>query len=90
MLAAVDQSTVEQSAAEQPPNGANGNGSHPVRTSLYILLAEDNPVNQRVAARLLEKRGHRVSFLAATLGAGSGVAGSRDKFDLILMDVQDA
>jgi PAS domain S-box-containing protein len=59
------------------------------RKKLRILLAEDNVVNQKVAARLLEKRGHTVvvvgngrAALAAVEAAGS--AG----FDLILMDVQ--
>src|SRR5450432_4872369 len=32
--------------------------------SLSVLLVEDNPVNQRLAARLLEKRGHRVVVAA--------------------------
>jgi signal transduction histidine kinase/CheY-like chemotaxis protein len=53
---------------------------------LRILLAEDNPVNQKVASRTLEKRGHTVSI------AGTGKEAlrlwSQDKFDLILMDVQ--
>ncbi len=83
MLTAVDQSTTEQSASGEP---TNGDGLHPVRTSLYILLAEDNPVNQRVAARLLEKRGHRVALAATGREALEWL--SRDKFDLVLMDVQ--
>ncbi len=53
---------------------------------LRILLVEDNPVNRRLALRLLEKRGHTV------LTAGDGAAAleqvDRDSFDLILMDVQ--
>jgi signal transduction histidine kinase/CheY-like chemotaxis protein/streptogramin lyase len=53
---------------------------------LYVLLAEDNPINQRVAMRLLEKRGHRVA-LAAT-GREALECFEQARFDLILMDVQ--
>ena len=53
---------------------------------LSNLVAEDNSVNQRLAARLLEKRGHRVTV------AGNGQealdALSRSPFELVLMDVQ--
>jgi len=59
------------------------------RRKLRILLAEDNKVNQLVAARMLGKRGHTVVIagsgreaLAALNEPGS------DRFDLILMDVQ--
>ena len=52
---------------------------------LDILLAEDNPVNQKVATRLLEKRGHRVA-LAAT-GEEALAALSQQSYDLVLMDV---
>ena len=56
------------------------------RHRLRILLAEDNRVNQTLAARLLQKRGHAVTIVEdgkaalAALEAGS--------FDLVLMDVQ--
>ena len=53
---------------------------------LRVLLAEDNAVKQRLAVRLLEKRGHRVAV------AGNGrevlIALEKEKFDLIFMDVQ--
>jgi len=51
-----------------------------------ILLVEDNPVNQRIAQRLLEKRGHTV--VAASNGEESIQMWSRQNFDLILMDCQ--
>jgi CheY-like chemotaxis protein len=51
-----------------------------------VLLAEDNAVNQRLAASLLERRGHHVII------AGNGIealdALSRQRFDVVLMDVQ--
>ncbi|MBZ5610578.1 MAG: response regulator [Acidobacteriia bacterium] len=53
---------------------------------LHILLAEDNPVNQKVASALLAKEGHSV-VLTAT-GREALEALKRETFDLILMDVQ--
>ena len=51
-----------------------------------ILLAEDGLVNQKVAVRLLEKRGHHVT--AVSDGQLAVEAFQRDAFDVILMDVQ--
>jgi len=53
---------------------------------LRVLLAEDNPVNQRVASRLLEKRGHRVQVVANGLEALAVL--EKETFDLVFMDVQ--
>jgi PAS domain S-box-containing protein len=54
--------------------------------SLRVLLAEDNAVNQRLAVRLLEKRGHRVAV--AVNGREALDALEKEKFDLVFMDVQ--
>ncbi|HEX4380303.1 MAG TPA: response regulator, partial [Candidatus Acidoferrum sp.] len=56
------------------------------RTQLRVLVAEDNAVNQTLARRLLEKRGHTV--VIAENGRVALEAAERDAFDLILMDVQ--
>jgi len=53
---------------------------------LRILLAEDNAVNQRLAIRLLEKQGHTV--VVANNGREAVSAFERERFNLILMDVQ--
>jgi PAS domain S-box-containing protein len=55
-------------------------------TVLRVLVAEDNAVNQRLASRLLEKRGHRVTVTAN--GREAVEALSNQTFDLVLMDVQ--
>ncbi len=55
-------------------------------TVLRILLVEDNPVNQRLATRLLEKRGHRVILAANGREALEVLA--TESFDLVFMDVQ--
>ena len=51
-----------------------------------ILLAEDSRVNQQVAVRLLERRGHWVRV--AENGAEAVAAFQQERFDLILMDVE--
>ena len=53
---------------------------------LRILLAEDNRVNQLLAVRMLEKRGHRV--VAVQNGAEAIDAMESGRFDLALLDVQ--
>ncbi len=53
---------------------------------LRILVAEDNPVNQRLVVRLLEKRGHRVVLVVD--GRQAIEALNQESFDLILMDLQ--
>lgn len=58
----------------------------PTIRGLTILLAEDNVVNQRLAIRLLEKQGHRVTI--ADNGKQALEELDRGRFDLILMDVQ--
>jgi CheY-like chemotaxis protein len=56
------------------------------RASYRILLAEDNPINWKLAVRLLEKEGHCV--VVANNGLEAVAAFEREAFDLILMDVQ--
>lgn len=51
-----------------------------------ILVAEDNPVNQRFAQRILEKQGFEVRLASDGRAAVEAVAAER--FDLVLMDVQ--
>jgi PAS domain S-box-containing protein len=53
---------------------------------LRILLAEDNAVNQVLAVRLLEKRGHAVTVKGN--GREALAALENASFDLVLMDVQ--
>ena len=53
---------------------------------LRVLLAEDNPINQKLAVRLLEKHGHSVT--AANDGVEAVAAAQKGDFDVFLMDVQ--
>ena len=53
---------------------------------LRVLLVEDNPVNQELALRLLERRGHLVKV--ANNGAEAVDMFDRGSFEVILMDMQ--
>ena len=69
--------------------GVTGFSLHDARelaASLRVLLVEDNAVNQRLASRLLEKRGHSVEVAGNGLEALEAL--EKESFDLVLMDVQ--
>jgi CheY-like chemotaxis protein/HPt (histidine-containing phosphotransfer) domain-containing protein len=53
---------------------------------LCILLAEDHPINQSLATRVLEKSGHTV--VVVNNGREALATLARKSFDLILMDIQ--
>jgi two-component system sensor histidine kinase/response regulator len=56
------------------------------RETQHILLAEDNPVNQKVACRILEKLDYRVDVAAD--GQAAFTAWQSGRYHLILMDCQ--
>jgi PAS domain S-box-containing protein len=65
-----------------PPARTLSRAERPLR----VLLAEDNPTNQKLALRLLEKRGH-TAYLVQN-GREAITALARERFDVVLMDVQ--
>ncbi len=74
--AASDQSTQQRRPASHPKPAA----------PLHVLVAEDSPVNQKLAVGLLRKKGHQV--VVANSGLEAVEQFRTHHFDLILMDVQ--
>jgi PAS domain S-box-containing protein len=58
------------------------------KQSVRILLAEDNPVNQKLAMLMLKKAGYQVEVANNGKVAFEKYTGSHDDFDLIFMDIQ--
>ena len=77
--------TLSRALAATPKSATASAAATSVRP-LKVLLVEDNPVNQRVAARMLQKHGHSVKVV------GDGQAGldaiDSEMFDVVLMDIQ--
>ncbi|RMG44214.1 MAG: response regulator [Acidobacteria bacterium] len=71
---------------EETSRGSAAATLAPAAASLRILVAEDNPVNQKVAERMLARLGHRVTLVANGKAAVEAVRAER--FDLVLMDCQ--
>lgn len=59
-----------------------------MKRSVRILLAEDNPVNQKLAKIMLTKAGYRVEVANNGVEAVEKMTATPDAFDLIFMDVQ--
>ena len=77
------------SASQKKPSDRTLVTKHSLRENrriLRILLAEDNIVNQTLASRLLEMRGHDVTVVSN--GRQALAALEKQAFDVILMDVQ--
>ncbi len=74
-----------EETAEHVP-GSNGKKASRYPQSLNILHVEDKPVNQKVLALILESMGHNV--ITANNGKKALEICAKNKFDLILMDIQ--
>jgi signal transduction histidine kinase/ActR/RegA family two-component response regulator len=72
-----ERATVEKEQAKPAATGSS---------SLRILLAEDNKINQKVMLSLLARIGYRADL--ANDGAEAIEAATRQTYDLILMDIQ--
>ena len=55
-------------------------------TGLNVLVADDNPVNQRVAQHMLQLLGHRADTVAT--GAAAIEAVEQGNYDVVLMDMR--
>jgi CheY-like chemotaxis protein len=75
-------SAVQNQTSVKPQTDMEMGIKHPLR----ILLAEDNPVNQKLALRILQQMGYRANVAANGLEALEAVAGQM--YDVVLMDVQ--
>jgi CheY-like chemotaxis protein len=91
---AIGTSALSAGAAEKAPSGSpslTGTIGAPSLTSLSILVAEDNEVNQRVIEGVLRRMGHRITLVTNGEEAVRGVANTAQKpdaaFDIVLMDI---
>jgi signal transduction histidine kinase/CheY-like chemotaxis protein len=75
---------VETQGAEQHPDGKSD--QHRTGKSMNILIAEDNPVNQKLLRLMLEMNGHKVQVTAD--GKEAVAVFQSEEIDLVLMDVQ--
>jgi PAS domain S-box-containing protein len=77
-------------AQEAPKSGYSGEeapaGAAPGKTSVRVLLADDNPVNQKLAKRMLEKLGCTVQV--ADNGRAAVEEWKNGVYDAVFMDVQ--
>lgn len=81
-------SRATESAVPQRPGVGGPASVRPERRSLRILLAEDNPVNQKLARLLLAREGHEITIANNGQEAIEVFSAEPGRYDLILMDIQ--
>ena len=86
LLEAIQMALGNVSRSQAQPVLVTRHSLRETRRRLQILVVEDNAVNQALAIRLLEKRGHTVTV--ADDGREALAALDKQPFDLVLMDVQ--
>lgn len=79
---------LEPAASPQATEEEAGGSGLPLLKPLSVLVAEDNKVNQKVIAGLLEKGGHGFMIAADGAEALDYLKSGAKKFDLVLMDMQ--
>ena len=76
----------QATASKVVPRHLLDHPSRPVDRPVLVLLAEDNPVNQRVAAKMLERLG--VAYHVRDDGEQALEALAAHRYDMVLMDIQ--
>lgn len=67
-------------------DSGNPQSSEPTGQSLRVLVADDNAVNRKLAASILSRAGHNA--ILVTNGQEAVAAMTRERFDVVLMDVE--
>jgi signal transduction histidine kinase/ligand-binding sensor domain-containing protein/BarA-like signal transduction histidine kinase len=78
--------TVLLARAQEPAQARSADAPMRDASSLKVLVAEDNPVNQRVVLKMLEKLGVRADLV--TDGSQAISAAAKVRYNLVLMDVE--
>jgi len=91
LLGSIPAENHSPATAKNTPSGARSRALNDIAkpaptASLSVLIAEDNIVNQRVAALQLQRLGHKVEIAANGLEVLKALESRR--FDVILMDCQ--
>ncbi len=68
------------------PRFETSNDAEPSSVSLKVLIADDNPVNQRVAQHMLQLLGHKADTVAT--GGAAIEAVEKGSYDVVLMDMR--
>ena len=78
----------EKEEAEKPKIVTQYSVLEDMKHSVRVLLAEDNPVNQKLAKLMLTKAGYQVEIANNGQEAVEKFTSSPEDFDLIFMDIQ--
>lgn len=82
----MQQGSADSIPRDGPTGGGDSNEQSAAGQPLRILMAEDNPINQRVGKLILQKAGFQIDL--ASDGNEALEAHRKNPYDLILMDCQ--